>query len=147
MPCAWAAASARQICPEIFKARATSSAPSRSITLPSSTPSRYSITKYTLPSAVAPQAVASTMFGWPVVVVDVLVRRAAPDRAGLANRWLGHDQRGVIVGILHARRRAHPRALLDPLAELVGGRQRQRAGPDPRHQLGTLATFAHDVLG
>ena len=40
-----AAASARQIWVAILSARVTSSAPSRSITLASSTPSRYSITK------------------------------------------------------------------------------------------------------
>ena len=83
MPCACAAASARQIWLAIRSARAVSTAPSRSMMFPSSTPSRYSITKYTLPSLVVPESVTSTMFGCPIFEAARASRRNRSTRSGM----------------------------------------------------------------
>jgi hypothetical protein len=83
MPAAWAADSARQIMVAMRRARATSSAPSRSMTEPSSTPSRYSMTKYTEPSRVVPESVTSTMCGWPIFDAARASRRKRSTRSGM----------------------------------------------------------------
>ena len=83
MPAACAAESARQIWVAMRSARATSSAPSRSITEPSSTPSRYSITKYAEPSVVVPESVTSTMCGWPIFDAARASRRNRSTRSGI----------------------------------------------------------------
>jgi hypothetical protein len=71
-------------------------------------------------------------------LVVVAIGGAAADRAGLADRRV-RDVRDVVDRDLVA--------LLHHAAELVGGRQRQRARADARHQLGAFGALAQDVLG
>ncbi len=81
----WAACSARQIWVPMISVRRTSSRFSRSMTSPSSMPSRYSITKKNAPSGVVPESVTSTMLGCPIFDAARASRRSRSTRSGI---WL-----------------------------------------------------------